>query len=187
MQQSAYESIEPTVTGLSGVLHEALGVNGDSYQMISSVLGASHVVDNYYKKYGKKGSVIASDLAFLEEHRSSDKARKQVEWEAKSKLGEVRALLDKIRMLGSGAAASMERYQILHQFYEDNVSFNNGLESQSSDKSEVSSDPYAAGSSAMKDIDGIYAAMSGIMGALETGFFKQSIPRFIFSILMFQS
>lgn len=39
----------------------------------------------------------------------------------------------------------------------------------------------------MKDIDGIYAAMSGIMGALETGFFKQSIPRFIFSILMFQS
>lgn len=49
MQQSVYESIEPTVTGLSAELHEALGVNGDSYQMISSVLGASHVVDNYYK------------------------------------------------------------------------------------------------------------------------------------------
>ncbi|MEK5582465.1 hypothetical protein MKZ21_09500 [Paenibacillus sp. FSL P2-0536] len=181
MQQSVYESIEPTVTGLSAELHEALGVNGDSYQMISSVLGASHVVDNYYKKYGKKGSVIASDLAFLEQHRSSDKARKQVEWEAKSKLGEVRALLNKIRMLGSGAAASMERYQILHQFYEDNVSFNNGLESQSSDKSEVSSDPYAAGSSAMKDIDGIYAAMSGIMGGARDRLFQTE-----YSALYFQ-
>ncbi|MEK4235288.1 hypothetical protein [Paenibacillus sp. FSL H7-0714] len=181
MQQSSYEAIEPIVTGMSGVLYEALSEYGDSYQMISSVLEASRVVNNYLQNYGKKGSIIVSDLALIEQHRSSDKERKQLEREAKSKLGEAKALLDKIRMMGNGVTDSLKSYQTLRQYYEENIAFNKELVSDPLVKSEVSTNPYTAGSSAMEDMDGIYAAMGGIMGGARDRLFQTE-----YSALYFQ-
>ncbi|MDH6374085.1 hypothetical protein M2444_005929 [Paenibacillus sp. PastF-3] len=179
-QQSAYGAIEPIVTGMSGVLYEALSEYGDSYQMISSVLEASRVVNNYLQNYGKKGSIIVSDLAVIEQHRSSDKERKQLEREAKSKLGEAKALLDKIRMMGNGVTDSLTSYQTLRQYYEENIAFNKELVSDSLVKSEVSTNPYTAGSSAMEDMDGIYAAMGGIMGGARDRLFQTEYSAFYF-------
>lgn len=181
MQQSVYEAIEPIITGMSGVLYEALSEYGDSYQMISSVLEASRVVNNYLQNYGKKGSIIVSDLALIEQHRSSDKERKQLEREAKSKLGEAKALLDKIRMMGNGVTDSLKSYQTLRQYYEENIAFNKELVSDPLVKSEVSTNPYTAGSSAMEDMDGIYAAMGGIMGGARDRLFQTE-----YSALYFQ-
>ncbi|WP_339269285.1 hypothetical protein [Paenibacillus sp. FSL R5-0470] len=181
MQQSSYEPIEPIVTGMSGVLYEALSEYGDSYQMISSVLEASRVVNNYLQNYGKKGSIIVSDLALIEQHRSSDKERKQLEREAKSKLGEAKALLDKIRMMGNGVTDSLKSYDTLRQYYEENIAFNKELVSDPLVKSEVSTNPYTAGSSAMEDMDGIYAAMGGIMGGARDRLFQTE-----YSALYFQ-
>lgn len=181
IQQRAYEAIEPIVAGMSGVLYEALSEYGDSYQMNSSVLEASRVVNNYLQNYGKKGSIIASDLAVIEQHRSSDKERRQLEREAKSKLGEARALLDKIRMMGNGVTDSLKSYQTLRQYYEENIAFNKELVSDPLVKSEVSTNPYTAGSSAMDDMDGIYAAMGGIMGGARDRLFQTE-----YSALYFQ-
>lgn len=181
MQQSAYEAIEPIVVGMSGVLYEALSEYGDSYQMISSVLEASRVVNNYLQNYGKKGSIIVSDLALIEQHRSSDKERKQLEKEAKSKLGEAKALLDKIRMMGNGVTDSLKSYQTLRQYYEENIAFNKELVSDPLVKSEVSTNPYTAGGSAMEGMDGIYAAMGGIMGGARDRLFQTE-----YSALYFQ-
>lgn len=181
MQQSVYEAIEPIITGMSGVLYEALSEYGDSYQMISSVLEASRVVNNYLQNYGKKGSIIVSDLALIEQHRSSDKERKQLEREAKSKLGEAKALLDKIRMMGNGVTDSLKSYQTLRQYYEENIAFNKELVSDPLVKSEVSTNPYTAGSSAMEEMDGIYAAMGGIMGGARDRLFQTE-----YSALYFQ-
>lgn len=180
-QQSAYKAIEPIVAGMSGVLYEALSEYGDSYQMISSVLEASRVVNNYLQNYGKKGSIIVSDLALIEQHRSSDKERKQLEREAKSKLGEAKALLNKIRMMGNGVTDSLKSYQTLRQYYEENIAFNKELVSDPLVKSEVSTNPYTAGSSAMEDMDGIYEAMSGIMGGARDRLFQTE-----YSALYFQ-
>ncbi|CAH1054665.1 hypothetical protein PAECIP111894_00815 [Paenibacillus pseudetheri] len=180
-QQSAYKAIEPIVAGMSGVLYEALSEYGDSYQMISSVLEASRVVNNYLQNYGKKGSIIVSDLALIEQHRSSDKERKQLEREAKSKLGEAKALLDKIRMMGNGVTDSLKSYQTLRQYYEENIAFNKELVSDPLVKSEVSTNPYTAGSSAMEDMDGIYEAMGGIMGGARDRLFQTE-----YSALYFQ-
>lgn len=181
MQQSACEAIEPIVVGMSGVLYEALSEYGDSYQMISSVLEASRVVNNYLQNYGKKGSIIVSDLALIEQHRSSDKERKQLEREAKSKLGEAKALLDKIRTMGNGVTDSLKSYDTLRQYYEENIAFNKELVSDPLVKSEVSTNPYTAGSSAMEDMDGIYAAMGGIMGGARDRLFQTE-----YSALYFQ-
>ncbi|MEK4355241.1 hypothetical protein MKX41_31100 [Paenibacillus sp. FSL R5-0475] len=181
MQQSSYEANEPIVTGMSGVLYEALSEYGDPYQMISSVLEASRVVNNYLQNYGKKGSIIVSDLALIEQHRSSDKERKQLEREAKSKLGEAKALLDKIRMMGNGVTDSLKSYDTLRQYYEENIAFNKELVSDPLVKSEVSTNPYTAGSSAMEDMDGIYAAMGGIMGGARDKLFQTE-----YSALFFQ-
>lgn len=180
-QQNAYGAIEPTVTSISGVLYEALGEYGDTYRMISSVLEASRVLNHYLQNYGEKGSIIASDLAFIEEHRSSDKERKQLEREAKSQLGEARKMLDKISTMGDHAADSMERYQTLRQYYEENVSFNNQLESELSKGSAIATDPYAAGNSAMEDVDGIYATMGDMMAGARDRLFQTE-----YSALYFQ-
>ncbi|WP_419885930.1 hypothetical protein [Paenibacillus sp. B-A-8] len=180
-QQSAFETIEPIVAGMSGVLYEALSDNGDSYRMISSVLEATRVVKNYLQNYGEKGNVIANDVALIEQHRSSDKERKQLEREAKSKLGEAKALLDKIRMMGNGVTDSLKDYQTLRQYYEENIAFNEEIVSDPLVKSEVSSNIYAAGSSAMEDMDGIYAAMGGIMAGARDKLFQTE-----YSALYFQ-
>ncbi|WP_313637493.1 hypothetical protein [Paenibacillus sp.] len=180
-QQRAYEAIEPIVAGMSGVLYEALSDDGDSYRMISSVLEAARVVNNYLQNYGEKGSIIASDLALIEQHRSSDKERKQLEREAKSKLGEAKTLLDKIRMMGNGVTDSLKSYQTLRQYYEENIVFNKELVSDPLVKSEVSSNPYAAGSSAMENMDGIYTAMSSIMAGARDRLFQTE-----YSALYFQ-
>lgn len=180
-QQSAYEAIEPTITAMSGALQGALGTSGSSYQMSTSVLAASARLNNYLHNYGRSGSIIATDLATLEQHRTSDKERKRMEKEAKSKLGEAKALLEQIQTMGEGVTASLESYQTLQQYYEENISFNKGLATETTERAAVSSDPYHAGSSAMEDMDGIYAAMSGIMAGARDRLFQTE-----YSALYFQ-
>lgn len=162
-QQGTYGLAESEVSRMLGVLNEALGVNGDSSRLMTAVLAATRTLNDYLQNYGEGGSVIASELAFIEQHRSSDYERKQLEKEAKYKLGEAKKLLGKIGTLGDEAADSIERYQLLRQYYEENIAFNNQLESELPVELEVESNPYAASSSAMANMDETYAAMGTIM------------------------
>lgn len=180
-QQNTYSAIEPIVTSISGVLYGALGEYGDTYRMIGAVLEASRILNHYLQNYGESGSIIAGDLAWIEQHRSSDKERKQLEREAKTKLGEAKNLLDKIKVMGAGAADSIDRYQTLRQYYEEIVSFNNGLDTVRLNGTEMVTDPYAAGNSAMEDIDSIYAAMGDMMTGARDRLFQTE-----YSALYFQ-
>jgi hypothetical protein len=84
-------------------------------------------------------------------------------------------------MLGDGGASALESYQTLRQYYEDNVAFNEGIVSEPSVKSEIGSNPYTAGRSAMEDMDGIYAVMGGIMAGARDRLFQTE-----YSALYFQ-
>lgn len=180
-QQRVYGTIEPVVGEMVGVLPGALGLYGDQSRLNASVLEATRTLNTYLQHYGVSGSIIASELAYIEQHRSSDDERKQLEKDAKSKLAEAKKLLDKIRALGDGAADAMERYQLLHQYYEENIAFNKGLESEASVESKVDSDPYAAGNSAMANMDGTYSAMDNIMEGARDRLFQTE-----YSALYFQ-
>ena len=162
-QQSAYGPIESAVSRMIVVLNEALGIYSDHSRMTVGVLEATRTLNTYLENYGASGSIIASELVFIEQHRSSDHERKKLEKEAKSKMNEVKKLLGKIGALGDGAADSMERYQMLRQYYEENVAFNEGLVSETSKESKMDTNPYVTGSSAMANMDDTYAAMGSIM------------------------
>ncbi|ULO06469.1 hypothetical protein H1230_26185 [Paenibacillus sp. 19GGS1-52] len=180
-QGQAYLAIAPLVNVLLNVLSQASGINGDNSQMFAAVLGASHIIDSYLQNYGVHGAILASETAQIEEHRSSDKERKQTEREAKSKLGDAMKMLDKIKDLKDQAGESLERYETLNQYYEDSVSFNEGLESETSQAAQSETDPYAAGDSAMSSMDGIYAAMGSIMEGARDRLFQTE-----YSALYFQ-
>ncbi|MNO13030.1 hypothetical protein D3C76_26500 [compost metagenome] len=161
-QQTASQIVVQKVALLPASLSPASGLNADVSSMIASVLGASHTVDSYMRNYGNDGALIAADSARIEAHRTYDSQRKQVEQEAKGKLGDAMKLLDQIRGLGASAGEVMERYQTLRNYYDGNIAFNKGLD-QETETGLADQNLYSAGSSSMVKVDGLYAAMGNVL------------------------
>lgn len=161
-QREAALTAESLVSGLPAILSAAAGLNADGSRMTSGVLNASRAVNGYKLNYGEHGSIITAEAAQIDSHRTSDSQRKHIEQQAKAKLGDALQLLDQIRGLGDSAVEAMDRYRSLHQYYQENVSFNGGIEQEAAAAVE-SGDPYTAGKSSMKNTDGLYAAMSSVM------------------------
>lgn len=161
-QRTASLPMKPLVSGLPALLITATGLNADYYLMSSGVINASQAVSGYIRSYGQQGSVIAAEAAQIKARRTADSQRKQMEQQAKVKLGDAKRLLDQIRSLGSSAQEAMEQYRILRQYYGENVSFNEGAE-QESPAAGMNDDQYTAGKSSMKDMDGIYSAVGSVL------------------------
>ncbi|NQX49095.1 hypothetical protein HQN87_27595 [Paenibacillus tritici] len=162
VQRSAALPMEPVVSSLPAILSTAAGLYADHSLMTSGVLDASQAVNGYIGSYGQHGTVIAAEAARIESRRTSDGERKQIERQAKEKLGDAMNLLDQIRALGGSAGEGMEQYRSLRRYHQENVSFNEGVEQEPAASVNTSSH-YAAGQSSMKDMDGIYAAMGSVL------------------------
>ncbi|MBT2292343.1 hypothetical protein J7E73_25080 [Paenibacillus albidus] len=180
-QESAYELVQQEAAVLPGVLAEAGGLNGSSANLIAAVLRASQTTGAYLHNYGKGGVKIAGEAAALEEHRSSDKQRKQLEKQAKTKLGEAMGIVDSIRQLNEQAGESLEQFAALRKYAEEIASLNEGLAQAEPEATNKSTDPYTAGSSAMTNIDGVYSAMGSIMDGARDRLFQTE-----YSALYFQ-
>lgn len=162
VQRSTALPLEPLVSGLPSILSTASGLYADYSLMSAGVLNASRAVHGYISSYGQDGTVIKQEAEQIESRRTADGQRKQIEGQAKKKLGDAMKLLDQIRALGSSAHEAMEQYGSLRQYYQQNVAFNEGLE-QEPGATVNTGDQYAAGKSSMKDMDGIYAAMGSVL------------------------
>lgn len=181
-QQKASQVIDPAVTRLLSVLSSASGIHADPSSMISTVLGASQALNGYIQNYGTNGDIITSEAAGIEAHRTADNQRKQIEQQAKSKLGDAMKVLEQIRKMSAGSSEALKRYQTLQQYYEESISFNKGL-TQEPDGTGNHSNPYTAGSSSMGEMDGLYSAMGSVIeGArdrlFQTEYSAQYFPAF---------
>ncbi|WP_379132474.1 hypothetical protein [Paenibacillus sp. sgz500958] len=181
LQGRAYLDLDKEVSGLPAALGSASGLGADYFRINSSVLSAARMTSSYIQDYGKQGVLIAKDAEAIESRRTSDEERKATEKQSKVKLGEAMDMLDKIRSLGGQAEESMERYDALRQYYEDNISLNAAVEEEVEAGGSTSDDPYEAGNSAMDDMDGIYGAMGSIMGGARDRLFQTE-----YSALYFQ-
>ncbi|MHA6531172.1 hypothetical protein [Paenibacillus sp. BAC0078] len=161
-QKGASQAVGPAVSGLPGSLGAATGYNAELSLMVNTVLAASQAISSYIRDYGSNGTVIAAEAAQIEAHRTSDSQRKQIEQEAKGKLGDAMKLLDQIRGLSDSAGEAMKRYQTLRQYYEESLAFNKGLDQESAAEP-ASTNPYSAGRSSMSKMDGLYAAMGDVL------------------------
>lgn len=187
-QQSASQGIEPAVSALPSVLSEVSGLYADASIMSHAVIAASHAGSNYLLKYGDNGTVISAEAAQIEGHRTSDNERKQMERQAKAKLGDAMKLLEQIRGLGDSVGAAEERYSTLKQYYEDNIKFNQAQNQESVEGSGSGTDIYSAGSSAMGKVDGLYASIGSIMEGARDRLFQTEysalyFPHFDLSVL----
>ncbi|MFF2017598.1 hypothetical protein [Paenibacillus sp. NPDC058177] len=186
-QKKGFEWLEPATAALPVVLAESSGLYSNGSRMIEAVLAAARAVGDYLGSYGASGSLIEAELAALEEHRSSDKQRKQWEKEAKVKLGDALKIIDKIRQLSDQAGEAMQRYDTLQKYYEEILSLNKGQD-DAGKEGQSSNDPYAAGSSAMTNMDGVYDVMtSALTGArdrlFQTEYTALYFPHFDVSVL----
>jgi hypothetical protein len=161
-QRNAALPLEPLVSGLPAILSTATGLNADYSLLAAAVLNASKAVNGYQLSYGQDGSIIAVEAAQIESRRTTDSQRKLIEQQAQAKLGDAMKLLDQIGGLGESAGEALERYRSLRQYYQENVSFNEGIE-QEPEVAGNSNDQYAAGKSSMKNMDGLYAAMGSVL------------------------
>lgn len=161
-QERAAMALEPAVSGLPAILSALSGSSAEYSSMVSGVLNASGIVNGYMQNYGEYGSIITAEATQIDARRTSDSQRRQTEQQAKIKLGEAMNLLDQIRSLGESAGEAMEQYRSLRQYYEENVSFNEGIEQEAAVTGN-SADQYTAGKSSMKNMDSLYTAMSSVL------------------------
>lgn len=126
VQETASQTAEQAASGLPGALSGATGLDADFGSMNTAVLNALQAVSSYHQNYGEHGDIIAAEARRIEAHRTSDRERKQIERQAKAKLNDAMKLLDQIRQLGDSAGAARERYQMLSQYYQDNIQLNSG-------------------------------------------------------------
>ncbi|WP_025695767.1 TadE/TadG family type IV pilus assembly protein [Paenibacillus durus] len=188
MQEAAYRDAESRASSLSGEINPlSVGLNGNSGAMDAAVTGAAEAVDAYLHDYGNGGAVIGREASGIEEHRGSDNQRKELEREAKTKLGEALKVADALRNLSGGAEEVLERYEMLNQYYEENLEYNRGLREQLPDNP-AKNNPYAAESAAMDQMDNLYEALSGVMLASRDRLFQseyaaQYFPHFDISQL----
>ncbi|OMF89190.1 hypothetical protein BK144_20335 [Paenibacillus sp. FSL R7-0273] len=187
VQEQAARRVEPTASSLPAVLAEASGLYANLSRMESAVLDASKTVSSYLQNYGNSGAVLSAETAQIEARRTSDGERKQMEQQAKVKLGEAMQLVDQLRSLGDSAAAAQQQYNTLHQYYEDSIRFNQSQD-QAGRAEAGSADIYTAGSSAMGNVDGLYTAIGSIMTGARDRLFQAEyaahyFPHFDFSLL----
>ncbi len=186
-QELASQAVEPPVSVLPAVLSEVSGLYADFTQMSTTVIDASHASSNYLMNYGDNGTVITAEAARIEAHRTSDTERKQLEQQAKTKLGDAMKLLEQIRGLGDSAQAAMGRYSTLRQYYEENIKLNQAQDQETTGES-GGADIYSAGGSAMGKVDGLYASIGSIMEGARDRLFQTEysalyFPHFDLSLL----
>lgn len=179
-QEQSFRSVEPEISGLPEVLHQATGLYADTSYMNTSVLKASQAASSHLHNYGNGGSVISAQTAQIEVHRTSDRERKQMEQQAKSGLGDVMRMLDRLRSLGNSAGEAMDRYELLRQYSSEIRSFNKGLDEVAERDAGNTTDPYVAGSSAMGQVDGLYAAIGSIMEGARERLFQTEYSAYYF-------
>lgn len=187
-QEQAWQAAVPVLSALPAALAEVSGLYANLSRMSTAVIDASRAGSNYLNNYGDNGAVISAEAAQIEAHRTSDNERKQLEQQAKAKLGDAMKLLEQIQGLGDSAEAAVERYSTLKQYYEDNIKLNQAQDQETTVDSGSGTDIYSAGSSAMGKVDGLYASIGSIMEGARDRLFQTEysalyFPHFDLSLL----
>ena len=179
-QEHSYQILQQKVSGLPSLLGSTAGLNADISSLETAVLEASRIVNSYIQDYKAGGDIITDEKAAIESHRTSDKERKQTEKQSKVKLRDAMNIIARIRDLGERAYDSMDRYNMLRQYYDENRNFNANLDQDLPVDGESSADPYAAGSAAMDDVDGIYDAMGSVLNGAREHLFQNEYAALYF-------
>ncbi|WP_246072791.1 TadE/TadG family type IV pilus assembly protein [Paenibacillus dokdonensis] len=168
-QQDEFSKADRSISGAMSVLAESAGLNGSSSSMKNAVISARGIIDSYSRTYAESGNAnkLDQEAAQLEQHRASDKERKEKEQQGKAKLKDAANILERINELDKKAKEYMEEYKTLQSYYDESMAFNKQLIDGGYQGADLDNDPYDAGKSAMKDMDGLYGAMGGMMSGLK--------------------
>jgi len=168
-QEGAFRRVDQTLSSARAELAGASGLYGSSSRMKSSVIAARGAIDGYLRAYAESGPVnrLDQEAALLEQHRASDKERKEKEKQGKAKLKEAANMLERINKLDQKAKEFQKEYNTLQTYYDESISFNKQDAEGETRGAGLDDDPYDAGKSAMNGMDGLYGALAGMMSGVK--------------------
>ncbi|MWV44404.1 hypothetical protein GRF59_12260 [Paenibacillus sp. HJL G12] len=168
-QKDEFSTADRSLSTAMSALGSASGLSSSSGYMKSTIISARGSIDSYLRAYAESGSSnkLDQEAAQLEQHRASDKERKEKEKQGKAKLKDAANILERINELDKKAKGYMEEYRTLQTYYDESMEFNKQLSDGDYQGADLDNDPYDAGKSAMKDMDGLYGAMAGMMSGLK--------------------
>ncbi|OAB48370.1 hypothetical protein PBAT_01660 [Paenibacillus antarcticus] len=183
VQINHHQALDGQITSFSSTLSGAYGTTSSSSQMKSAVIETRVQIDDYLRKYFIPGSnnILEAELRKLEENRSSDKERKEIEKKAKGKLKDATNILNKINELSGKAGSYMEAYRTLQQYYDESMIFNKQSVGDSSYQgAQLDNDPYDASTSAMDNMDGLFGSMGSMLTGLQDEFYQNEYASLYF-------
>lgn len=151
--------------------------------MKNEVIQGVSAADRYVHDYAVSGSGNKLDRVAgqLQEHRGSDKERKEKEKQSKAKLSEAAGILESINKLDQKVKQHNEEYQELQQYYDDSLTFNKEDAGSEYKGTDLDHDPYDAGKSAMKQTDSVYGSMAGMMSGIKDELFQNEYAALYFT------
>ena len=181
-QMGEYQMADRELTEALSALGAASGLSGDSGRMKSDVISARRAIDVYTRSYAGPGSdnKLLQEKAMLNQHRASDKERKEKEKQGKAKLKDAANILERINELDKKAKGYIEEFKTLQSYYDDSMTFNKQIGEGDYQGADLDNDPYDAGKSAMNDMDGLYGAMAGILSGLKDEMFQNEYAALYF-------
>ncbi|MBJ9991601.1 hypothetical protein IAE55_23195 [Paenibacillus sp. S28] len=182
-QKQDYSAFNNQLSTLLSSLAESSGVQGSSGRMKNEVIRGVSAADRYVHDYAVSGSGNKLDRVAgqLQEHRGSDKERKEKEKLSKAKLSEAAGILESINKLDQKVKQHNEEYQELQQYYDDSLTFNKEDAGSEYKGTDLDHDPYDAGKSAMKQTDSVYGSMAGMMSGIKDELFQNEYAALYFT------
>lgn len=168
-QRDEFRQADQSLSSARSELAGASGLYGSSSSMKSAVIAARGVIDGYLRAYAESGSAnrLDQEAAVIEQHRGSDKERKEKEKQGKAKLKEAANILERINELDQKAKSYRKEYDTLQTYYGESIEFNKQAAEGETKGADLDDDPYDAGKSAMNGMDGLYGALGGMMSGVK--------------------
>ncbi|GGG18853.1 hypothetical protein [Paenibacillus aceti] len=184
-QESEFNSFYVAAGSFLGWEGSVLAASISESSLYAAVSSLSQATSAYLRQYFDKGSgnILEKNQSLLEQHRASDRERRNIEQQAGTELKEARGLIGRISGLKDKFKDVQKQFDQLQIFYNDNLSFNQSLSSGEGDgQMKIGDDPTGAGAEAMAGMDGFYGGLSRILDSMSDAAFQGEYIAHYFSL-----
>lgn len=173
-QMTAFRRLQAEIASLLDQEGAVLSASASAGVLKTAASKASRECDAYMRQYVDQGSgnLLEANAKLLESHRSYDNERKTAEQAAGAKLQEAASLMQQIAGLKDKLKEHQAQYERLEAEYEANRTLNQAGSGGEEAAVSLDGDPYQAGSTAMKGMDGLYGGLSGFMKGMTDNVFQ---------------
>ncbi|MNW44237.1 hypothetical protein D3C74_214620 [compost metagenome] len=178
-QSAQYLRVQNTSASFSSMENSIISASAAESDLNSAFREFSNGTDTYLRTFSDSSpdNVLTQNMRLLEEHRSSDQERKQLEHAAAGKLKEASNMMKQISELKDKLGDYQKEFDQLEIYYNSNRSLNSSNSASTGtgstgDGSAINNDPYDAGTEAMNGMDVLFGGLADLMKGMSDNCFQ---------------